>query len=275
MISTALNRAGRRLALGARANSLPNLSDEIPTQLQLAYNSVRALTSTSLPCFPDLQVKVPPLGESITDGAIAAIMKRPGDAVEEDDALLSIETDKVTVDVRTPVAGFVKSVLVSENDSVEVGRVVAVVTEGEARGAAESTPETAVEERRETSSKVTHVAFVDDQDVVAAAESMERVFGGATGLNQSSGSNGSSGRYVPSISFPSRRTADGRMISELPAMDQKRIRAEELSAMYSANFFLRANQAIHGGGGARGEPLAQRRAMSDREMEMIMLGGAE
>jgi len=60
-----------------------------------------------------LQVKVPALGESITDGAIAAILKQPGDTVEEDEPILQIDTDKVTIDVRSPTAGTLEAILVS------------------------------------------------------------------------------------------------------------------------------------------------------------------
>lgn len=59
-----------------------------------------------------LQVQVPALGESITDGTIATILKQPGDAVEEDEPILQIETDKVTIDVRSPKAGTVEAILV-------------------------------------------------------------------------------------------------------------------------------------------------------------------
>lgn len=183
--------------------------------------------------------------------------------MEEDDTLLSIETDKVTVDVRTPVAGVVKSILVSPDDSVEVGRVVAVVTEGEARGAVESSLE--VEERHETSSKATSATVTTDDDVMAAGKTMERVFSAASaGVSHG-------GAYVPSISFPTRRTVDGRMISEMSEDEQKRVRGEELSAIHSARFLMRTMEA---GARVRAPPL-MRRAMTDREMEMIMLGGAE
>ena len=187
---------------------------------------------------------------------------------------------------RQPVAGYVKSILVSTAETVEVGKVVAVITQGEARGTVESTPETAVEERRETSSrsKAASAASVDERDLAAARKNMERVFGneadhiGALGANGLGNSNGHGGHrahraHRPSISFPTRRTADGRMISELPASDQARIRAEELSNVHSKSFFLRANAAINGGA-TRGSPVLHR-AMSDREMELVMLGGAE
>ncbi len=236
----------------------------------------RCLWASSEAQYADLLVSVPPLGESITDGAIAAIMKHPGDSVEEDEALLSIETDKVTVDVRAPVSGVVKSILVSPDDSVEVGRVVAVVSEGEPRGAVESLAEHAVEERLETSSGVTSTAVTSKEDVAAAERSMARAFSPPSdsdnGIPVLVSANGHGRAHVPSIAFPTRRTADGRMISGMPEGDQKRIRSEELSALHSASFFLR-NLDI-GAGAARAPPLS-RRPMTEQEMEAIMLGGAE
>jgi biotin carboxyl carrier protein len=59
-----------------------------------------------------LQVKVPPLGESISDGTVAGVLKSAGDAVEEDEPIVQIETDKVTVDVRAPKAGVIEAILV-------------------------------------------------------------------------------------------------------------------------------------------------------------------
>lgn len=59
-----------------------------------------------------LQVKIPALGESISDGTVSAVLKQAGDRVEEDEAILQIETDKVTVDVRAPQAGFIEAILV-------------------------------------------------------------------------------------------------------------------------------------------------------------------
>lgn len=61
-----------------------------------------------------VDVTVPPLGESITDGTVATILKQVGDSVKEDEPILQIETDKVTVDVRAPKAGVVEKLLVSD-----------------------------------------------------------------------------------------------------------------------------------------------------------------
>ena len=236
--------------------------------------SARSLWACSEARYADLQVSVPPLGESITDGAIAAIIKQPGDLVEEDEALLSIETDKVTVDVRTPVSGVVKSILVSQDDSIEVGRVVAVVSEGEGRGKVEAFVEHVVE-RRETSG-LTSSTVASREDVAAAERSMERTLTPPPVPESERvvmvSANGHGRAHMPSISFPTRRTADGRMISGMSEDDQKRIRNEELSVLHSASFFLRN---MEGGGGAARAPPLWRRPMTDREMESIMLGGAE
>ena len=72
------------------------------------------------------------MGDSITEGAIAAVLKQPGDAVAVDEVIAQIETDKVTIDVRAPVAGVVAEVLVAEGDAVVVGQGVCRVDESAA-----------------------------------------------------------------------------------------------------------------------------------------------
>ena len=67
------------------------------------------------------------MGDSITEGAIAAVLKQPGEAVAVDEVIAQIETDKVTIDVRAPVAGVVSEVLVKEGDTVNVGQPVCAV----------------------------------------------------------------------------------------------------------------------------------------------------
>jgi glycine cleavage system H lipoate-binding protein len=79
----------------------------------LAVHQDCTWVTTSAAAWVRLQVQVPPFGESITDGTIASILKKPGDSVEEDEPLLQIETDKVTIDVRSPQAGTVEAILVS------------------------------------------------------------------------------------------------------------------------------------------------------------------
>jgi 2-oxoglutarate dehydrogenase E2 component (dihydrolipoamide succinyltransferase) len=73
------------------------------------------------------EIKVPALGESVTEGTIAEWLKQPGEAVAVDEPICSLETDKVAVDVPSPVAGIMSEHRVAVGDTVEVGAVIAVI----------------------------------------------------------------------------------------------------------------------------------------------------
>ena len=81
------------------------------------------------------EVKVPTLGESVTEATVGVWLKKPGEAVSADEPIASLETDKVAVDVPSPVAGVMGQQLVAEGDTVNVGTVIAVV-EGVGEGKA-------------------------------------------------------------------------------------------------------------------------------------------
>ncbi|HZU50681.1 MAG TPA: 2-oxoglutarate dehydrogenase complex dihydrolipoyllysine-residue succinyltransferase [Sphingomicrobium sp.] len=70
-------------------------------------------------------VEVPALGESITEGTLAQWLKKPGEAVDADEPIASLETDKVSVEVPSPVAGVLSEQLVNEGDTVAVGAIIA------------------------------------------------------------------------------------------------------------------------------------------------------
>jgi 2-oxoglutarate dehydrogenase E2 component (dihydrolipoamide succinyltransferase) len=89
-------------------------------------------------------VQVPALGESITEGTLAEWLKKPGEAVAQDEPIASLETDKVSVEVPSPVAGVMAEQLVKEGDTVAVGAPIARIDEGAiaaapAKAAAEAT----------------------------------------------------------------------------------------------------------------------------------------
>ncbi|WP_203291183.1 2-oxoglutarate dehydrogenase complex dihydrolipoyllysine-residue succinyltransferase [Maricaulis parjimensis] len=77
-----------------------------------------------------VEATVPQMGESVTEGQIGSWLVAVGDTVEIDQALVEIETDKVAVEVPSPVAGVVAELLVSEGDTVAPGDAVAKITEG-------------------------------------------------------------------------------------------------------------------------------------------------
>src|SRR5207302_10015028 len=80
-------------------------------------------------------VEVPALGESITEGTLAQWLKKPGEAVAADEPIASLETDKVSVEVPSPVAGVLTEQLVKEGDNVAVGAVIARIDETATAGA--------------------------------------------------------------------------------------------------------------------------------------------
>src|SRR4028118_1552037 len=83
-----------------------------------------------------IEVKVPVLGESITEATLGAWLKKPGDSVAADAPVASLETDKGSVDVPSPVAGVFGEALVAEGETVNVGAVIATIGEGAAAAAA-------------------------------------------------------------------------------------------------------------------------------------------
>jgi 2-oxoglutarate dehydrogenase E2 component (dihydrolipoamide succinyltransferase) len=82
-------------------------------------------------------VKVPTLGESITEATLGQWLKKPGDPVRLDEPIASLETDKVAVEVPSPVAGTMGDQLVKEGETVAVGAVIARIADGVAAPAAE------------------------------------------------------------------------------------------------------------------------------------------
>ncbi|WP_298021605.1 2-oxoglutarate dehydrogenase complex dihydrolipoyllysine-residue succinyltransferase [uncultured Parasphingopyxis sp.] len=79
-------------------------------------------------------VQVPTLGESVTEATLGEWLKQPGDAVAADEPIASLETDKVAVDVPSPVDGVLAEHVVSVGDTIEVGAVIARVNEGASGG---------------------------------------------------------------------------------------------------------------------------------------------
>ena len=76
------------------------------------------------------EVKVPTLGESVAEATVGQWLKQPGDAVALDEPIASLETDKVAVEVPSPVAGVMGQQLVKEGDTVLVGAVLGVIEDG-------------------------------------------------------------------------------------------------------------------------------------------------
>jgi biotin carboxyl carrier protein len=77
-----------------------------------------------------IEVRVPTLGESVTEATVATWFKKPGDAVAVDEMLCELETDKVTVEVSAPAAGTLGEIVAAEGETVGADALLATLTEG-------------------------------------------------------------------------------------------------------------------------------------------------
>ncbi len=95
------------------------------------------------------EIRVPTLGESVTEATVATWFKKPGDSVAVDEMLCELETDKVTVEVPSPVAGTLAEIVAAEGQTVGVDALLANITEGAAAPAPAAAAETATQEAGE------------------------------------------------------------------------------------------------------------------------------
>ncbi len=86
------------------------------------------------------EIRVPTLGESVTEAIVGKWFKKPGDAVKADEPLVELETDKVTLEVNAPAAGVI-SITAKEGDTVAVGAVLGAIVDGAGAAAAPAQPD--------------------------------------------------------------------------------------------------------------------------------------
>ena len=116
-------------------------------------------------------VEMPELGESVTEGTITQWLKSVGDTVEVDEPLLEVSTDKVDTEIPSPVAGTIIEIKADEDDTIEVGEVIAIIgDEDEADSAsndssADKGKEEAEEAKEEPKSDSSNVGSGDAADV--------------------------------------------------------------------------------------------------------------
>lgn len=89
------------------------------------------------------EIRVPTLGESVTEATVGQWFKKPGEAVNVDEPVVELETDKVTVEVPSPIAGVMGNIEVEEGDTVEVGALLGAIAEGDGAAAAPAKKEEA------------------------------------------------------------------------------------------------------------------------------------
>lgn len=75
-----------------------------------------------------IEIRVPTLGESVTEATVATWFKKPGDLVQSDEMLCELETDKVTVEVPSPISGKLEEVIIKEGQTVSVDALLAILS---------------------------------------------------------------------------------------------------------------------------------------------------
>ncbi len=80
-----------------------------------------------------IEIKVPALGESVSEASIAKLYKKVGDFIKADELLVELETDKVTLEVNAPSDGIISELKVKEGDSVKVGNLIALMSAADAK----------------------------------------------------------------------------------------------------------------------------------------------
>ncbi len=114
------------------------------------------------------EVRVPTLGESVTEATVATWFKQPGDTVAVDEMLCELETDKVTVEVPSPVAGTLSEIVAAEGDTVGVDALLAQIAAGDAAPA----PAAKKEEPKAEAAPAPAAAAKDVEDAPSAKKLM-------------------------------------------------------------------------------------------------------
>src|SRR5262245_29098183 len=86
------------------------------------------------------EIRVPTLGESVTEATVGKWLKKPGDTVKADEPLVELETDKVTVEVPAPAAGQLSEVNAAQGTTVAIGALLGTISEGAGAAAAAPKP---------------------------------------------------------------------------------------------------------------------------------------
>ncbi len=117
-----------------------------------------------------IEVRVPTLGESVTEATVATWFKKPGDKVAADEMLCELETDKVTVEVPAPAAGVLGDIVAAEGETVGVDALLATILEGEGKAAAPA-PKTEAKASgdKPKADKVEDAGVAEDIDVMVPA----------------------------------------------------------------------------------------------------------
>ncbi|MDB5392846.1 MAG: dihydrolipoyllysine-residue succinyltransferase [Rhodospirillales bacterium] len=133
------------------------------------------------------EIKVPTLGESVTEATVSKWLKQPGDAVAVDEALVELETDKVTLEVNAQAAGVLGDLAVAEGATVNVGALLGTINEGATAVAKPAASATAPAPAPKSAAATTPASVKPPTAPPSAASTAPAGFGGAADTLAASG----------------------------------------------------------------------------------------
>ncbi len=145
-----------------------------------------------------IEVVMPQMGESVVEATVIGWNKSVGDEVEEDETLLEISTDKVDSEVPSPAAGTLVEILAEDDETIEVGQTIAIISTGKSSGSSSSKPKS-----DSGSEKKEEKATMSKEEVAASTPDQLMQNGGGSPSQSSGGSE------------PQRMGSDGRFFSPL------------------------------------------------------------
>ncbi len=118
------------------------------------------------------KIVVPTLGESVAEATVAQWLKKEGESVEQDEAIVELETDKVTLEVNAPEAGVIEKITVKEGESVEVGAVLGEIKAGATSSAKDQGDKAAEGEEKDEDHKSEPSAASDEHKLSPAVQKL-------------------------------------------------------------------------------------------------------
>jgi 2-oxoglutarate dehydrogenase E1 component len=137
-----------------------------------------------------VEITMPAMGESVTEGVILEWAKQPGDAIEADETIVEISTDKVDAEVPSPASGTITEILAQAGDTVTVGQVLARMTAGAGASAAPKAPEPTSAPRPAATAETTPADSGNGVNATPVAKRAASVEGVDLGNLQGSGPHG-------------------------------------------------------------------------------------
>ena len=133
-------------------------------------------------------VVLPALGESVTEGTVTRWLKQVGDEVKADEGLLEISTDKVDTEIPSPVSGILEEILVQEDETVEVGGLLAKIGDGSGQPSDDAAPEASAPAEAQPPAEDKVVEAPAEPELVAEAEPAGNAAAEPAAVGASSGS---------------------------------------------------------------------------------------